>query len=113
MKTSTGFGPSLRVLSGLWLGSANVKAVQLMSQVAKKYGGKVKAAGGIRCYEDAVAMIEAGAYPCCLHVLRSFTLRIVSERAVVLRLWMRVVFVAFSNWFVSGDGSCLAFEVWI
>ena len=110
MKTSTGFGPSLRVLSGLWLGSAKVKAVQLMSRVAKKYGGKVKAAGGIRCYEDAVAMIEAGAYPCCLHVLRSFTLRIVSERAVVLRLWMRVVFVAFAIWFVSGDGGCLAFE---
>ena len=103
MKTSTGFGPSLRVLSGLWLGSANVKAVQLMSRVAKKYGGKVKAAGGIRCYEDAVAMIEAGAYPCCLCVLYSFTLRIVLERAVVLRLWMRVVFVAVSIWFVSGD----------
>lgn len=103
MKTSTGFGPSLRAFGVLWLGSANVKAVQLMSQVAKKYGGKVKAAGGIRCYEDAVAMIEAGAYPWCLCVLYSFTLRIVLERAVVLRLWMRVVFVAFSIWFVSGD----------
>ena len=34
-----------------------------MSLVAERFGGKVKAAGGIRSFSDAVAMIEAGAYP--------------------------------------------------
>ena len=50
VKTSTGFGT----------GGATVEAVRLM----KKYAGpevQVKAAGGIRTFEDAKAMIEAGA----------------------------------------------------
>ena len=34
-----------------------------MATVAKRFGGKVKAAGGVRSYSDAVKMIEAGAYP--------------------------------------------------
>ena len=34
-----------------------------MSTVAKRYNGKVKAAGGVRSFFDAVAMMEAGAYP--------------------------------------------------
>ena len=34
-----------------------------MANVAKRFGGKVKAAGGVRSYNDAVAMIKAGAYP--------------------------------------------------
>ncbi|KAK8832376.1 hypothetical protein WA577_002852, partial [Blastocystis sp. JDR] len=51
VKTSTGFGPS----------SAKVEAVRIMAKVAKKYGGRVKAAGGIRSRADANAMIEAGA----------------------------------------------------
>ena len=45
------------------IGSANVEAVKAMSLVAKRFRGRVKAAGGIRSYLDAVAMIEAGAYP--------------------------------------------------
>ncbi len=50
VKTSTGFGPS----------GATVEDVVLLKEAA---GGrvKVKAAGGIRTYEDAVSMIEAGA----------------------------------------------------
>ena len=50
VKTSTGFHPA---------GGASVDAVRLM----KKHAGplKVKASGGVRTYEDAVAMIEAGA----------------------------------------------------
>lgn len=50
VKTSTGFGPS----------GATVEDVALLKEAA---GGrvKVKAAGGIRTYEDALSMIEAGA----------------------------------------------------
>ncbi len=50
VKTSTGFNSA---------GGASVEAVALM----KKHGGglKVKASGGIRTYDDAVAMIGAGA----------------------------------------------------
>jgi deoxyribose-phosphate aldolase len=51
VKTSTGFHPA---------GGATVEAVALM---AKTVGGRlgVKASGGIRTWDDAVAMIEAGA----------------------------------------------------
>ena len=50
VKTSTGFHPA---------GGATVEAVQLM----KKHAGpmKVKASGGIRSYDDAMRMIDAGA----------------------------------------------------
>ena len=34
-----------------------------MATVAKRFGGKVKEAGGVRIYSDAIKMIEAGAYP--------------------------------------------------
>ena len=34
-----------------------------MATVASRFGGKVKAAGGVRNFTDAIAMIEAGAYP--------------------------------------------------
>ncbi len=50
VKTSTGFGP----------GGATVEAVGLMRRTVGAEIG-VKAAGGIRDYETAVAMIEAGA----------------------------------------------------
>ena len=50
VKTSTGFG----------LGGATVEDVQLMRKVVGDAIG-VKAAGGIRTYGQAVAMIEAGA----------------------------------------------------
>ncbi len=50
VKTSTGFGT----------GGATVEDVRLMRQVVGPEMG-VKAAGGIRTYEQAVAMIEAGA----------------------------------------------------
>lgn len=51
VKTSTGFHPS---------GGATVHAVSLM---AKTVGGRlgVKASGGIRSWDDAVALIDAGA----------------------------------------------------
>ena len=51
VKTSTGFHPS---------GGATVHAVRLMAQTV---GGRlgVKASGGIRSYDDALAMIAAGA----------------------------------------------------
>ena len=50
VKTSTGFHPA---------GGASVEAVRLL----KKHAGglKVKAAGGIRTYDDAMRMIDAGA----------------------------------------------------
>ena len=51
VKTSTGFAP----------GGATLHDVKLMASLAGKLGLKVKAAGGIRWYEDALAMIEAGA----------------------------------------------------
>jgi len=50
VKTSTGFGP----------GGATVEDVALMRQVVGPTMG-VKAAGGIRTYEDARKMIAAGA----------------------------------------------------
>ncbi|SMQ68252.1 deoxyribose-phosphate aldolase [Agreia sp. VKM Ac-1783] len=51
VKTSTGFHPS---------GGATVHAVRLMAETVGARLG-VKASGGIRSYDDAVAMIEAGA----------------------------------------------------
>ena len=50
VKTSTGFGP----------GGATVEDVALMRSVVGPEMG-VKAAGGIHSYEEAVAMVEAGA----------------------------------------------------
>lgn len=50
VKTSTGFGP----------GGATIEDVQLMRKVVGPNMG-VKAAGGIRTYEDAIQMIRAGA----------------------------------------------------
>jgi len=50
VKTSTGMGP----------GGATLEAVRLMKAVVRGRAG-VKAAGGIRTYEEALAMIEAGA----------------------------------------------------
>lgn len=50
VKTSTGFGT----------GGATVKDVKLMKRTVKEKA-KVKASGGIRTYEDAIKMIEAGA----------------------------------------------------
>jgi deoxyribose-phosphate aldolase len=49
VKTSTGFGP----------GQATVEAIKIMAEVAQGKG--VKASGGVRTYEDALKMIEAGA----------------------------------------------------
>ncbi|RIJ58232.1 deoxyribose-phosphate aldolase [Clavibacter phaseoli] len=51
VKTSTGFHPT---------GGATVHAVELMSRTVDGKAG-VKASGGIRTYETAVQMIEAGA----------------------------------------------------
>ena len=51
VKTSTGFHPA---------GGATVHAVALMAETVGKDLG-VKASGGIRTYQDAVAMLEAGA----------------------------------------------------
>lgn len=51
IKTSTGFGP----------GGATAGDVRLMAGAVRAAGLGVKAAGGIRTYEDALTMIEAGA----------------------------------------------------
>ena len=51
VKTSTGFGP----------GGATSEDVALMSKVVADAGIGVKAAGGIRSYEDAQKMVSAGA----------------------------------------------------
>ncbi|WP_134324263.1 deoxyribose-phosphate aldolase [Cumulibacter soli] len=51
VKTSTGFHPS---------GGASVDAVRLMRETVGDRLG-VKASGGIRAYDDALAMIDAGA----------------------------------------------------
>ena len=53
VKTSTGF-----VKNGV---GAKVEDVALMSEIANKYGIMVKASGGIKTYEDAEKLIEAGA----------------------------------------------------
>jgi deoxyribose-phosphate aldolase len=50
----------VKTSTGLFGGGATVEDVKLMRQVVGKDVG-VKAAGGIRTYADAVAMIEAGA----------------------------------------------------
>lgn len=50
VKTSTGFAKS----------GADVKTVALMKKIVGDRA-QVKASGGIRCYEDGVAMVEAGA----------------------------------------------------
>jgi deoxyribose-phosphate aldolase len=50
VKTSTGFGP----------GGATVEDIRLMREIVGPELG-VKASGGIRTYEDAIKMIEAGA----------------------------------------------------
>lgn len=51
VKTSTGFGP----------GGATAHDVALMTRIVKGTSIGVKAAGGIRTYDDAIKMIEAGA----------------------------------------------------
>jgi deoxyribose-phosphate aldolase len=51
VKTSTGFSK----------GGATLQAVEILAREAKRYGIGVKAAGGIRDYETAKAMIAAGA----------------------------------------------------
>ena len=51
VKTSTGFGP----------GGATEQDVAFMSRIVHDSGIGVKAAGGIKSYEDAKKMIEAGA----------------------------------------------------
>ncbi len=51
VKTSTGFGK----------GGATVHDVKLMAETVAPYGLKVKASGGIHNYDEAVAMVEAGA----------------------------------------------------
>ncbi|MCR4881234.1 MAG: deoxyribose-phosphate aldolase [bacterium] len=53
VKTSTGF-----VKNGV---GAKVEDVALMSEIAGRYGIQVKASGGIKTYEDAKKLIEAGA----------------------------------------------------
>lgn len=50
----------VKTSTGLFGGGATVEDVKLMRQVVGKEMG-VKAAGGIRTYADAVALIEAGA----------------------------------------------------
>ncbi len=51
VKTSTGFGK----------GGATVGAVRLMAETVHSHGLKVKASGGIHNYDEAVAMVQAGA----------------------------------------------------
>jgi deoxyribose-phosphate aldolase len=51
VKTSTGFST----------GGATIEDVHLMSQIVKDSGLGVKAAGGIRTFEDVLKMIQAGA----------------------------------------------------
>ncbi|MCK4903351.1 MAG: deoxyribose-phosphate aldolase, partial [Candidatus Marinimicrobia bacterium] len=51
VKTSTGFGP----------GGATAEDVALMSKIVGQAGIGVKAAGGIKSYDDAQKMIKAGA----------------------------------------------------
>ena len=53
VKTSTGF-----VKGGV---GAKVEDVKLMSDTVKPHGLKVKASGGIRDYEKAIALVKAGA----------------------------------------------------
>ncbi|MCQ2958381.1 MAG: deoxyribose-phosphate aldolase [Candidatus Gastranaerophilales bacterium] len=53
VKTSTGF-----VKNGV---GAKVEDVKLMYEIASKYNVGVKASGGIKTYQDAVKLIEAGA----------------------------------------------------
>lgn len=51
VKTSTGFGK----------GGATVQAVKLMADTVHDKGLKVKASGGIHTYDEAMAMVQAGA----------------------------------------------------
>ncbi|MCM1533826.1 MAG: deoxyribose-phosphate aldolase [Corallococcus sp.] len=51
VKTSTGFGK----------GGATVHAVKLMADTVHKHGLKIKASGGVHNYDEAVAMVNAGA----------------------------------------------------
>lgn len=53
VKTSTGFTKNSK--------SATIEDVKLMHDTVKSYGVKVKASGGVRDYETAIAMIQAGA----------------------------------------------------
>lgn len=51
VKTSTGFGK----------GGATTHAVKIMADTVAPFGLKVKASGGVHNYEEALAMVEAGA----------------------------------------------------
>lgn len=62
-----------------------MEAVRLMSSVADKYNGAVKAAGGIRTRQDAIDMLEAGAYPLSGVSLYPSCVRLVSEQVMVAK----------------------------
>ena len=70
VKTSTGFST----------GGATVSDVALMAEVVRGAGMEVKASGGISSYDDAKAMIEAGA----TRIGASASVAIVEEAAEVL-----------------------------
>ena len=71
VKTSTGFGP----------GGATEKDVALMNKIVKNSGIGIKAAGGIKSYEDAAKMINAGA----TRIGASAGIKIVQEAAPVTK----------------------------
>ena len=62
-----------------------MEAVRLMSSVADKYNRAVKAAGGIRTRQDAIDMLEAGAYPLSGVSLYPSCVRLVSEQVMVAK----------------------------
>lgn len=61
-----------------------MEAVRLMSSVAERFSGKVKAAGGISTIQDVRSMLEAGAYPLSISMIYPSCLRLVSERVMLL-----------------------------
>ncbi|MGQ9501566.1 MAG: deoxyribose-phosphate aldolase [Anaerolineae bacterium] len=71
VKTSTGYGPS----------GANVHDVALLRRMVPPTVG-VKAAGGIRTYSDAIALLEAGATR--LGVSAQASLQILSEERLLM-----------------------------
>ncbi|MGC8877737.1 MAG: deoxyribose-phosphate aldolase [Anaerolineae bacterium] len=71
VKTSTGYGP----------GGATVEDVALLRRIVPHHVG-VKAAGGIRTYSDAMALIEAGATR--LGVSTQASLQILSEERLLM-----------------------------
>lgn len=78
--------------TGFLRGGANVDIIKVMKEIGNKYGMKVKASGGIRTADDAIRLLDAGAYLFFSLEISLFNIEmIVLEQAQVFVLYQVMV----------------------